>query len=385
MTFEVAWNLLWLRPGVVGGSEEYATRQLRALADHARDQVRVTAFVLAPFVDAYPDLAQDVRCVVARLDGRNKPLRVAAETTWLAARTRRGFDAVHHLGGRIPQVAPGRRVLTIHDIQPLEQPENFSPVKRRFLARALPRSVARASQVITPSEHVRARVIDRFGLDPAHVHAVAAPVMVREHESDEGAGSVPSAMPAEIRSLLRDDTPFFVYPAITYAHKNHGVLLDAFARVRAAHPQVRLVLSGGPGGADAAVSARVAQPDLAGAVLRPGRVDRVVLDALLAHAVALTFPSRYEGFGLPVVEALAARCPVIAADATALGEVVGSAGVLVEPDDVGAWASALDAALTVPGYRAAHADAGVLVARRYSATTVAASLVEVYRQAASGW
>lgn len=382
MTLDVAWNLLWLRPGVVGGSEEYATRQLRALAERARDDVDVTAFVLAPFIDAYPDLARDVRCVVARTDGRNKPWRVAVETTWLAARTRRGFDVIHHLGGRIPQIAPGRRVLTIHDIQPLEQPENFSPVKRRFLARALPRSAARAAHVVTPSEDVRTKTIERFGLESARVHAIAAPVTVPDDRRHE---PLPASMSADLRALLEDRTPFFLYPAITYPHKNHLVLLEAFARVRASHPTVRLVLSGGAGGSDAAVAARAARPDLAGSVLRPGRVERPVLDALLHGAIALTFPSRYEGFGLPVVEALAARCPVIAADATALREVVGSAGVLVDPDDVTAWASALDGALSTVDYRTSRAEAGLLVARRYSDETIAASLVAVYREAASGW
>ena len=380
----VAWNLLWLRPGVVGGSEEYATRQLLALAEHAADDVHVTAFVLAPFMHAYPELVRTVDCVPVGLDGRNKPRRIATEATWLVARTRRGFDLVHHVGGRVPLVAPGRRVLTIHDLQPLEQPQNFSPVKRWFLTRALPRSAARAHAIITPSEHVRARVIDCFSVDPARVHAIAAPVTIPAPDTlprhvDE------SAVPTDLRPMLAGTVPFFLYPAITYAHKNHGVLLDAFAIIRRAHPEVRLVLSGGAGAVDRAVAERVARPDLVGAVVRPGRVERPILDALLARAVALTFPSRFEGFGLPVLEAFAARCPVIASDAAALREVVGDAGVVVDPDDVGGWATALAGALTDVGFRTARADAGVRVALRYAPMATAAGLVSVYRGVVSGW
>lgn len=380
----VAWNLLWLRPGVVGGSEEYATRQLLALAQYAPGEVRITAFVLAPFMSTYPDIVDAVQCVPVRIDGRNKPRRVATEATWLAGRTRSGFDAVHHLGGRVPIVGPGRRVLTIHDLQPLERPANFSPVKRRFLARAIPRSARRAHAIITPSEHVRAQVIERFALDPALVHAVAAPVTVPEPNRATDALDRSEVSP-ELRSLLRGDTPFFLYPAITYPHKNHRVLLEAFALVRRAHPDVRLVLSGGTADAGDAVAARAARPDLAESVLRTGRVERHVLDALVGRAVALTFPSRFEGFGLPVLEALAARCPVIASDIAALREVVGDAGVLVDPDDITGWAGALTAALTEPAYRTARADAGVGVALRYSPEVTAASLVGVYRGVVSGW
>ena len=384
LVMRVAWNLLWLRPGVVGGSEEYATRQLLALAQHASADVEVTAFVLQPFVNAYPELAESVRCIPMRLDGRNKPRRVVAESTWLAARTRKGFDVVHHVGGRVPSIAPAPRVLTIHDLQPLEEPENFSAVKRHFLARSLPRSAARARIVITPSEHVRARVIERFGLDPAGVRAIAAPVTIPEVALAQEAAA-PSVLDDALRALLDRDAPFFLYPAITYLHKNHLVVLEAFALVRRAHPQVRLVLTQGAGGAEQAVAARIAQPDLAGSVLRPGRVERAVLDLLLTRATALVFPSRFEGFGLPVIEALAAKCPVISSSATALSEVVGDAGVLVDPDDIDAWAAAMSAALSDPAYRTARAERGLAVARRYAPDATAAALTSVYREIAAGW
>ena len=378
----VAWNLLWLRPGVVGGSEEYATRQLLALAEHAAAEVEVTTFVLRPFIDAYPELAERVCCIPAPLDGRNKPLRVLAESTWLAARTRKRFDVVHHVGGRVPLAAPRPRVLTIHDLQPLEQPENFSAIKRRFLARSLPRSAARAGIIVTPSELVRASVIERFGLDVARVRAIAAPVKVPDAEHT--GPIIPSTLDEELRSLLDSGAPFFLYPAITYLHKNHLLLLEAFARVRRDHPHARLVLTQGAGGAEHAVAARIAQPDLAGAVLRPGRVERDVLDLLMTRAAALVFPSRFEGFGLPVIEALAAQCPVISSDATALREVVCDAGVLIDPDDVDAWVAAMTAALNDPTYRRARAAQGLAVARRYAPEATAAALVRVYREIVAG-
>jgi glycosyltransferase involved in cell wall biosynthesis len=383
----VAWNLLWLRPGVVGGSEEYATRQLRALADLAADRVDVTAFVLEPFAAAHPDLARDVRCVVAPVDGANKAQRVAYETSWLATRTRRGFDVVHHVGGRIPAIAGGPRVVTVHDLQPLEHPENFSAVKRAFLARAIPRSVHRAQVVLTPSEHVRRRVLVHFPLDPAVVRACPAPLLARpvaREAASPTAGQRWGEIDPALAELLTGERPYVVYPAITYVHKNHAVLLEAFARVRLHAPDARLVLLGGAGGAEPAVVARCEAPDLSGAVLRPGRVPRPVLDALVARARVLAFPSRYEGFGLPVVEALAAGCPVVAADVDALREVLAGDGVLVGPDDVAGWAGALAAALQAPPDEAARVRTAARAMARYAPERTVATLVDAYHDAA-GW
>jgi alpha-1,3-rhamnosyl/mannosyltransferase len=183
---------------------------------------------------------------------------------------------------------------------------------------------------------------------------------------------------------MRGERPYVVYPAITYTHKNHGVLLDAFARVRGAVPDARLVLLGGTGGAEAAVAARCAAPDLAGAVLRPGRVPRAVLDALVERARVLAFPSRYEGFGLPVVEALAAGCPVVAADVDALREVLGGDGVLVGPDDVAGWTTALAGALQAPRDDTTRAGVARRTMDRYAPGRTVATLVDAYRDAA-GW
>ena len=100
-TKQVGVNLLWLVPGVVGGSEEYTTRLLRALAEQAPPDLHLTLFALASFADAHPDLVASYPTVTAHLDGRNKAERVAAEATWLAREAgRRRIEVLHHAVNR---------------------------------------------------------------------------------------------------------------------------------------------------------------------------------------------------------------------------------------------------------------------------------------------
>src|SRR5690606_8803491 len=112
----VGVNLLWLVPGVVGGSEVSTVTTLHALAAEPPDDLDHVLFALAPFVEAHPELAEAFDLEVLSLSGRLKGLRVGAEQTWLAARARRrGVDAMHHLGGTMPLVPGPPAVLSIHD------------------------------------------------------------------------------------------------------------------------------------------------------------------------------------------------------------------------------------------------------------------------------
>jgi len=136
-----------------------------------------------------------------------------------------------------------------------------------------------------------------------------------------------------------------LYPAITHPHKNHEVLLTAIAKLKASNPSLRVVLTGGVGRAQQLVSGCIDRLALSDVVIRPGRVSESALAALMGRADVLAFPSRYEGFGLPVLEAMRCGTPVVAANATSLPEVLAGSGLLVEPDDADAWAEALEAVL----------------------------------------
>jgi alpha-1,3-rhamnosyl/mannosyltransferase len=339
---DVAVNLLWCTPGEVGGSEEYLARQLAGLGDLDSD-VALTLCSTTAFAGAHPELTE--RFAVrspGRLSGR-RPVRIVAEHTWLARQTR-GFDIVHHGGGTAPLVGSRPILLTVHDLQYLELPQYFSAPRLRYLRVMLPRSVARASVVATPSEFVRGTVVDAFGIDAARVVVVPHGVRSSPIESGVGCADTPTVEQiGEVRRRYRlGDGPYVVYPAITHPHKNHRLLLEVMAR-HWNDPTLRLVLLGGVGAADAEVGRAIVDLGIGDRVVRPGRVPAADRDALIAGATALVFPSRYEGFGAPLIEAMALDTPVVCGDHPALREVAGSAAIVL-PDDVDAWSGALEEA-----------------------------------------
>lgn len=335
----VVVNLLWCVPGGVGGSEEYLVRQLLGLAartEHAPQSEHgpqseqtwnLTVAAARGFAAAHPDLAAISRMVEPSFESASRARRIVGEATWLRRRVR---DAalVHHGGGTAPTTSQRPFVLTIHDLQFLTHPQYFTQLKRTYLRRAIPSSVRRAAVVTVPSEYVRRSVIDAYGADPTKVMVVPHGI--------EPAVAADVTPEAELRRRYDlGDGPVLVFPAITHPHKRHDFLLDLL-RHHWTDPDLRLVLTGGTGLAESSVAAAATDPR----VRRPGRVPSADRNGLLAMAEALVFPSEYEGFGAPLIEAMTLGCPVVASDATCIPEVVGDAGIVLplQPD---AWAGAL--------------------------------------------
>jgi glycosyltransferase involved in cell wall biosynthesis len=366
-SIDVAVNLLWCVPGDVGGSEQYLVRQLLGLASQT-SPFAPTLYCLASFAESHPELAALYPMVIAAVDGTSRPRRVFAEHTWLRRRTREA-DVVHHGGGTAPTVGRRPIVLTIHDLQYLTHPDYLTPTKRRYLERTIPRSVGRAAVVAVPTGYVRSTVIDAYGVDAERVVVVPHGV-----ESTLGADA-PSALDLRRRYGLGAG-PVIVYPAVTHPHKNHRFLLELMAR-HWTDPELRLVLPGGQGAAEADVRAGIARLGLEHRVVRPGRVPDSHRDGLVAAADALVFPSEYEGFGAPAVEAMALGCPVICSDQPALAEVVGDAG-LVLPLEIEAWADALD---LVGGRSDEMRSAGHRRARDFTSERSGAALAGAYELA----
>ncbi len=368
----VGINLLWLVPGEVGGSEQSTLATLRGLIDLRPDDLDLRLFVLPAFAAAHPDLVAAIQTEVSSVTGGSRVRRIVDESTWLARRSA-ALDLVHHAGGTVPARRPAPCVLTIHDLQPLEASATHSAIKRAYLARAVPVAVRAARRVAVPSAFVRGTVLDRLGTPTDKVVVIPHAVPVR-----------PSPTPAATLVARHALTgPVVLYAAVTYPHKDHRTLVQAFAQLRATRPDAVLVLPGGEGEAEGELR-RLIDADLDGlgrSVRRLGRVSEADLAGLLDLATVVAVPSRYEGFGLPALEAMAAGVPVVAADVAALPEVLGGAGVLVPPGDVAGWAAALERLLADPDERSRLVRVGSERAAGHTAAANAGAFADLYRAA----
>jgi glycosyltransferase involved in cell wall biosynthesis len=374
-TLTAGVNLLWCRPGEVGGSEEYLARQLVGLATVAPEIV--ARLVVAPgYPEAHPELVEHFTVVVgSAATRRRRSARILAEARSLPAMLG-DVDVVHHAGGTMPVRSPFTRrgtgpasVLTIHDLQYLRFPDYFSATRRTYLRLRMPPSARSADVIAVPSDYVAGTVSDAFSVDRSHIvvvpHGVDAPD--------------PAALPdpADLRSRYGlGKRRVLVFPAMTHPHKGHRFLVELLA-TNWKHDDLVLVLLGGRGEAEADLQQAIADRGVGARVVRPGRVPATDRDGLIALAEALVFPSQYEGFGAPVLEAMALGTPVITSDQAALPEVAGDAAVVL-PLAADAWGDALG---TVATQRADLIRRGRARAAMFTTEVSGAALAAAYHQA----
>ena len=332
---QVAINMLWCVPGQVGGSEQYLVRQLLGLKEATAGEFALHVFAPRGFADAHPQLAQHVALHESPSREHWRVQRVAREATWFAGRAR-GAALVHHGGGVVPPRSPQPVVLTIHDLQYLVYPQYFSRTKLRYLSARLPVSVRRAKHIVVPSAYVKHTVVDRLGVAPENISVVRHGLEANLGEGRTSEGELRERFGLRAQHLL-------VYPAVTHPHKNHSFIVQLMAGPLR-HLDAQVVFAGGSGRAHDSLLRMIVEHQLADRVKVVGRLGDHDRDGLVASASALLFPSSYEGFGAPVIEAMALGAPVVAAASTALPEVVGDAGQLVALE-VDAWATAVNDAI----------------------------------------
>ena len=343
----VGISLLTLVPGIVGGSETYVRELCRALA--RRGRMELTAFVPTIAADAADGLPSRVITgyrasyspagrvrAMARAAARPRPLRRELGVDQL--------DAIHFpLSVMLPPVERTPAVTTILDLQHEFLPHNFGRAERMYRQVAYGRAAKRSRIVIAISEHARTTLVDRLGLGPERVRAIHLAV---DHER-----FTPADVPRE---------PFLLYPANPWPHKNHATLFRALELL----PELRLVLTG---------SGHDGRP-LPARAEALGRVSQTELVDLYRRAAALVFPSLYEGFGQPALEALACACPAAVSDLPPLREVCGDAAVYFDPTDPESIAAGVRETLARGG------AAGPARAAPFTWDACAARHEEVYRE-----
>lgn len=280
-----------------------------------------------------------------------------------------GADVLHCPGHVGPPRDPGLPfVMTIFDVMALEHPEWFTRANALHVRVVWPRIIRQADAVVVAAEFTRSRLLERLPwLPPDRVHAVPCGV---EERFSPGPGPGRSA-------------PYVLTVGRLQPRKGLDSALRAFEAVADRHPDHELLVVGARGWHDDELVDRLQASRFASRVHLLGRVSDDELIALYRGAACFLFPSRYEGFGFPPLEALACGAPVVSSSATTLPEVVGGAGLLVDPHDVPAMAGALDRVLGDAGLAADLRARGPERAREFSWARCAADTVAVYEAARS--
>jgi glycosyltransferase involved in cell wall biosynthesis len=388
VTGKTGWRLDSVRAGIIGhllsfeptyrqaGVSRYTEALVRELPSLAPED---TFVVFTSPGDIPTDRGFDPRTewVPSRLPTDKPVARIGWEQTAGATIARRHhLDVIHAPVNVVPIIAGAPRIVTIHDLAFHLYPEQYPGPKQRYLRVMTRLSVRRAARVIAVSNATRADVIRLYGADPARV--VTVPNGVSSEYQPLSADEV-----SRFRHQQGLDGPFILFVGTIQPRKNLETLLRAYARV-GAETGWPLVIAGAAGWDYESVFATARELGLTG-----GERDRVrfvgfIEPETLPHwynaAGIVVYPSLYEGFGLPLLEAMACGTPVIGADASSLPEVVGEAGLLVPPKDVDALGRAMLTLTRSDELRDELRERGLRRATEFSWRRTATETLAVYRE-----
>jgi len=359
-------SMIGMCTGVGNYTRQLLTHMLAVAGEH-------DFLLMANHQDAVQDVAPSAR---ARPLIRDFPSRMLWMQTVLPGQLRAAKpDLCHYPNSIAPLHSPCRYVVTIHDMTLSLLPQ-YHPWRKRLIVRPLiPLIARRATRIITDSEHARADIVRLLRVPPERVVVVplAAAAIFRPAPADEQ---------ARVRARYQLDQPYLLYVGTLEPRKNLVRLIRAWHTLwrRGIIPH-QLVLVGGRGWQDAEIYATIAQLNCGNALRLAGYVPTADLPALYSAADAFAFPSLSEGFGLPVIEAMACGTPVLISTAPALRELAGAAALAIDPRDERALTDTLELLLTDAALRADLRTRGLLRAAAFSWDRAARSTLEVYQEA----
>ena len=359
------------------GIGSYIRNLLEAISrEPEAERYRFRVYMRRADREAMPDLPANFEIVEEESPGYS-----LAELTRFAFRLYRDrldlFHATHYV---LPPLR-SRAVVTIHDIihllYPQFLPNRLALVYARVMVR---RALRRADRIITVSYNSKRDLVDYFGITPARVDVIYNGVSAKFR---------PDIPPEERQRVAKKyglRTPYLLFLGGERPHKNAQNVIRAFAEARRSRPELPHVLAlAGPMPKNTArIDALIGALDLGSAIARPGLIDDDDLPGLVAGAHVLLYPTLYEGFGLPVVEAMASGTPVLTSSTSALQEIAGGYAFLVDPLDVDAIARGIVALTTDPKIRSDYVELGRKRALDFSWQKAAERTLEVYAEALTG-
>ena len=368
LAVHVGFNLLFLAPGEMGGLEVYAREMVAALA--RRDDVQLTLFLNRL---AGPEWRELAPVAEAPVDPRRRVQWVAGDQVHAVRLARRtGAELVHSVSSTAPAIGSFARVVTVHDLHYRVYPEAHFGVRALGMRALVPLAVRRAQRVIVPSESTRVDLLRFTGARSERVDIVPYGIGQSPRAGgDAGAG----------RELLgAGERPVALSVSAKRPHKNLARLIGALARI----PKERrplLALPGYPTPHEQELRELAAERGVAEDVRFLGWVSAEELDSLYAAADCFVFPSLYEGFGFPVLEAMARGVPVATSGRASLAEVAGDAALMFDPEDEGSIAEAIESLLGDESLRERLRAAGRERASGFTWERAADLTVAAYRRA----
>ncbi len=285
-----------------------------------------------------------------------------------------GIDLFHATDYTLPYFSRLRSVFTLYDFSFQFYPETHTLLNRWFLTLMIPRFLRAADRLIAISECTKRDAIKIYGLNATKIKVIYGGVNPRFRPAN------PEVVRA-VRAKYNLPDHFILYVGTVEPRKNLTTLLEAYIAVRERITQfpLSLVIVGKKGWLYTSFFHRLRELGLEKQVLLTGYVPDEDLPSIYSAADLFAFPSLYEGFGLPVLEAMACGTPVIASNRSSLPEVVGGAGILIDPLDVSGWVEAMERLLVDPEKRREMSEKGLQQAMKFSWEKAAAMTLEVYQ------
>jgi glycosyltransferase involved in cell wall biosynthesis len=376
----VGFALLTLFPGRIGGSETNVRGLLGEFAAGTGPK-RVTVLANRYVAHDYAGFERGpvgLHCVRSYRSGDSDLTRLIAMTVAraLPRRTARdvpaGLDLVHYPVTVPIPASSAPRVVTVYDVQHHDLPGFFSRAERRYRRWAYDSAGRNADVVVTTSAFTADRLAEVVGVNPERIQVVYMGIDRTRFSPERGEHD-------ELLAGLNLPQRFVVYPANLWPHKNHARLLEALASLR--DRELSLVLTGQAYGRLPQLLARARRLGLERRVHHLGYVTAEAVPPLYRRAQAMVFPSLYEGFGTPPLEAMACGCPVAASARGSLGEVCGDAALVFDPQSPDAIAEAVDRVVSEPALRERLRADGLSRAADFTWRAAAEGHIRVYERA----
>lgn len=265
-------------------------------------------------------------------------------------------------------------VLTFWDMQHEFFPEFFSDDILKWRLATYEPSVHKAKLIIVASHFTKQSLIDKYNVCAEKIRVIPFGVSMEFQQP------LDQSRLFQVRKLYNLPEKYFFYPAASYPHKNHSRLLQAFKVINSSHPNIKLVLTGMAHSAESNVQRLISDLNLGSTVLRLGYIPYEHLPYLYANAISLIFPSLFEGYGIPVLEAMTLGCPVICSNTTSLPELVGKAALSIDPLNIDTMVDSMQEVLQKPELCTILAEAGQQRSKAFSWSQGIGQTLAVYNE-----